>query len=508
MLIQSHQEMITCKSSPKWLINYSSKLLYFALLILFMLCTQPALASWSTLNSGTNEDLLTMDFPVDATTGYVAGRRGVLLKTSDGGNTWQRQNAKARSTNSILDMDFIDNQTGYAVGTNGTLLKTTNGGAQWLALNPGTSVHLYSVNFPVDASTGYIGGANNTLLKTTDGGQTWSPQYIDGGYVMTIVFPRNNLVGYASTVYGTLGYVFKTVDGGQNWTRVFYIEDAYLYSMSFVDEQVGYVSNHDTYYQYGIWKTIDGGANWEWVTPGLSIIPRALDFPVNASTGFAVGEKGGMMSTQDGGTSWQEGNLGNNVYLNDVQFVDNQIGYTIGSAGFIGKTTDGGAPTNILAYLHPTSSGTIQEFTHISGCSTDWDCVNDQLGNIATGLPQAMRMDYVADGTGHRHMFALDDHALGNVRISEVCVYMASIQSSGPYASLGYQRVGIDAAPVESVPFWVGNYWIMGYVKSCWSNLDWTSSDLAALQIGVRSVNGQWLEVSQLFARIAYRSLP
>ncbi|HEX5637495.1 MAG TPA: YCF48-related protein, partial [Gammaproteobacteria bacterium] len=197
MLMQSQQEMINYNCPAHLVLNYSSKLLYFALLIILLFFTPPASAAWSTLNSGSNEELLTMDFPVNATTGYVGGRRGVVLKTSNGGSTWQKQSSK--TTNSILDIDFIDNQTGYAVGANGTLIKTTDGGTRWVALNAGTTAHLYSVNFPLDANTGYIGGANNTLLKTTNGGQTWTPQFIDGGYVMTIVFPVNDQVGYAST---------------------------------------------------------------------------------------------------------------------------------------------------------------------------------------------------------------------------------------------------------------------------------------------------------------------
>jgi len=139
------------------------------------------------------------------------------------------------------------------------------------------------VNFPVDANVGYAGGDSQTLLKTTDGGQSWSLQYGIEGYVREIAFPQNAQTGYASTIYGSLGYIYKTTDGGQNWSQVLWLEDASLYSMSFpVDDQVGYVANHDTYYQSGIWKTTDGGANWNWVTSGITAVPYAVDFPVNS----------------------------------------------------------------------------------------------------------------------------------------------------------------------------------------------------------------------------------
>lgn len=500
MLSQQYQEMINYK-----LINNLTS--WCIALMLFVLCTPSAFASWSFQSSGTSEDLSAVDFPVDGSTGYAAGNRGVLLKTSDGGHSWQQ--LKSQTRNSMLDIDFIDNQTGFAVGANGTLLKTTDGGKRWTALNVGTSEHLYAVDFPVDSNTGYIGGSNRTLLKTTDGGQTWTPQYIADGYVQDIVFPSNNSVGYAVTLYGSLAYVYKTVDGGQNWTQVFYLEDAFIYSMSFPDEQTGYIANHDTYYQHGIWKTSDGGANWSLVTQGATTVPYAVNFPFNALNGFAVGYNGTIMTTQDGGANWTEGNLGVNTTLKDIQFIDNNTAYIVGRAGLIAKTTDGGAPNYFSAYLHPTSSGSVQNFTDISGCSTDWDCVNDQPGNVGIGLPvTAQSLSYVADGSGNRHMFGLDDNALGNVQISEICVAIAATQWIGVYGTLSYQRIGIDPAIVDSNTFYIGNYWYNGPSLHCWNNLNWNANDLNALEIGVKTVAGQRMELGQIFVKVFYQPLP
>lgn len=71
----------------------------------------------------------------------------------------------------------------------------------------------------------------------------------------------------------------------------------------------------------------------------------------------------------------------------------------------------------------------------------------------------------------------------------------------------GFQRVGIDTAPIDTPPFWMGNYWVTGIQSWCWSNLNWTATDLDALEIGVKTVNGEWLEVSQLYTRV-YTTAP
>jgi photosystem II stability/assembly factor-like uncharacterized protein len=130
-------------------------------------------ASWVSQNSGTTHWLRSVDFPVDAQTGYAVGDTGTILKTTDGGTNWVSQNSG--TTRNFFSVHFpVDIQTGYVAGgmNSNILVKTTDCGANWFRLSPETDVELFSVYFPVDASTGYITGGNGAILKTTDGG-TW-----------------------------------------------------------------------------------------------------------------------------------------------------------------------------------------------------------------------------------------------------------------------------------------------------------------------------------------------
>ncbi len=479
-----------------------------SLSLLSLLFTVPAHASWTQLDSGTNNTLRAIEFPVDENTGYTVGGRGTILKTNDAGASWKKQRSRTREL--LIDVDFVDNLVGYACGNNGTILKTIDGGAHWSKLNSGTSRHLHAINFPADGNVGYVGGDSGTLLKTLDGGQTWSPLSLAEGFVRDIEFPQNANTGYVSTVSGTLGFIYKTTDGGLNWTRVLFLEDAFLHSMSFpVDDQIGYVANHDTYYQSGIWKTGDGGASWNRVTQGITAVPYAIDFPVDNQFGIAVGSSGAIIKTIDGGASWTEGNIGVDTTLVDIHMVNNSVGYTVGGSGLIFKTTDGGDANVESLYLHPTASGSVNSFTDLVGCSSDWDCVNDQDGNLGSGLPAtANSRDYVGDGSGNRAMFALDDGAIAvNQTVSEICVSFAATQWYGSYANPSYKRVGIDPAPVDTTPFWV-SYWYAGPATHCWSNLNWSASDMDALEIGVRSVDGTWLEVGQVYVKVFYTTTP
>ena len=68
----------------------------------------------------------------NANTGFVCGgiknSSGLILKTYNGGNTWQQIFS---STLSINDITFISDSIGFACGDSLLILKTTDGGQTW-----------------------------------------------------------------------------------------------------------------------------------------------------------------------------------------------------------------------------------------------------------------------------------------------------------------------------------------------------------------------------------------
>ena len=211
-----------------------------------------------------------------------------------------------------------------------------------------------------------------------------------------------------------------------------------------------------------------------------------------------------ILTTSDSGNTWTEGNLGINHRMQDIDLINNNSGYAVGRQGVIYKTKGSSVtPVNNI-YMHPSVMGSINSFTDKSGCTVDWDCVNDQSSNLASGLPEAVNSnDYVADGNGNRVMFALEDGFITtNQQVTKICLSIAATQFTGPRASLSYQRSGIDLQPIDSVVFWIGSYWYNGMTTHCWSNLNWTSKDIDALEIGVKSVEGNWIEISQMYVKV------
>ena len=182
-----------------------------------------------------------VSFPTN-TDGWVAGEFGIILRTQDGGVTWQRQ----RDVHNLpkytrpelpeeeairqripplyiedlflIDVDFRSAQEGYVTGESGTLLQTTDAGETWTNIPSGSFNTLLSVtaapdNNRDDFATGVLG----TLASAT--GDTWQ---LDDDvrqdvltWIRTASFAPDGQFGVAC---GGKGTVLVTTDSGKSWT--------------------------------------------------------------------------------------------------------------------------------------------------------------------------------------------------------------------------------------------------------------------------------------------------
>lgn len=82
-------------------------------------------------------------------------------------------------------------------------------------------------------------------------------------------------------------------------------------------------------------------AQWVAQSSGTDASLNSVFF-TDSNTGYAVGERGTILKTTDGGTNWIQQVSGTTERLNSVYFTYAQTGYAVGS-GVILKTTDSGA---------------------------------------------------------------------------------------------------------------------------------------------------------------------
>lgn len=87
----------------------------------------PDTTGWELRSAGASNVLDGVCFPTDLL-GYAVGTQGVgvVLRTDDGGITWNNQTSNAQFA--LEDVFFVDTQRGWAVGANGLIIHTGTGG--------------------------------------------------------------------------------------------------------------------------------------------------------------------------------------------------------------------------------------------------------------------------------------------------------------------------------------------------------------------------------------------
>ena len=321
----------------------------FALTILTLLigwtCMAQAWAQggWSRQNSQTTTDLTSVFF-VDANTGWVAGKNGKILHTTNGGLLWQTQDVS--TTVNLESIFFADATQGWAVGDTGVILHTGDGGSSWSLQNSGLVTDLKSIFF-VDATTGWVAGSSGRILKTTSGGNLWAPPtnrvfFID---FKTIFFTDASI----GKLLGGQTRILSTLDGGSLWTigqpLPPEITDGPLNSIFFLDATTGWAVGDNT-----IIKTTSAGITWERqeFTPFTTLNSV---FATAANNAWTVGTGARIFRTSDGGASWntEESGIVAGTELTSVFLVDSDNGWAVGEEGEIVHFSTGSNSTVLAA---------------------------------------------------------------------------------------------------------------------------------------------------------------
>lgn len=181
-----------------------------------------------------------VSFPTN-TDGWVTGEFGIILRTQDGGVTWQRQRnvrnlpkytrpelSEEEAIRQripplyiedlfLIDVDFRSAQDGYVTGESGTLLQTTDAGETWTNIPSGSFNTLLSVTAAPDSSrSDFATGVLGTLASATS--DSWQ---LDDNvrqdvltWIRTASFAPDGQFGVAC---GGKGTVLVTTDSGKSW---------------------------------------------------------------------------------------------------------------------------------------------------------------------------------------------------------------------------------------------------------------------------------------------------
>jgi photosystem II stability/assembly factor-like uncharacterized protein len=239
-------------------------------------------------------DLYDIRFAPDGKTVWIAGEEGLVLRSDDGGQTWNRQDSGV--TDALFKIAAIDSNKAVISGSRGTLLWTTDGGQHWQH-SKYKDLSFFDVAF-ADADNGWAVGEFETVVHTADGGKTWQVQH--EGQIGDFRTGPYFAVAFESPQHGWIvglsGALLETNDGGKTWQSHELPGSRPIYVATLLKEG-----------DSSLWLGGRGGTLIRWAAGETSRVtsPTANDIAFAGNLGVAVGLDGTILCTEHNGKQWQ-----------------------------------------------------------------------------------------------------------------------------------------------------------------------------------------------------------
>jgi photosystem II stability/assembly factor-like uncharacterized protein len=191
--------------------------------------------------------------------GFAVGTFGTVLRSEDGGETWEGLPSGTRNNLSLVQE--LSPTTAIVAGEC-TVRESVNGGASFTSIpiigsESKCPSDVAAVSF-FEAAAGFVELENGTVLLTSEEGQTVTsktPVPLDGGTPEQLMF-LSPTTGFA-VVGGGGGRIYRTTDGANSWTQVA-SAPASLSDLTFVTPTTAYAVGENS----TLLESTDEGTNW------------------------------------------------------------------------------------------------------------------------------------------------------------------------------------------------------------------------------------------------------
>ncbi len=314
--------------------------------------------------SGTTALLQAVSAP-SAQLAWVSGHAATVLRTTNGGESWERLTVPGAAADSLQfrDVHAVDANVAYLLaagpGTRSRIYKTTDGGRSWLRQFSNTDSSAFYDCFAFwDGGRGVTFSdavAGRFIVRVTeDGGSHWSavpeealPPALagEGAFAAsgTCVVTLADRFAWIGTGAADTARVLATRDGGHSWrivaTPIVGGSAAGIAALAFHDTLHGMALGGNlgspAERSDNVAVTADGGHTWR--LAGRPTFPGAVygatAVPGRGGRTVAVGPKG-LDYSADGGASWTS--LDTLAYWS-VGFASSRVGWAVGPGGRIVK---------------------------------------------------------------------------------------------------------------------------------------------------------------------------
>jgi photosystem II stability/assembly factor-like uncharacterized protein len=343
--------------------------------------------TWTGLSTGTSQDLTRVQAVTPDVVVVLGGGGCVVRRSDDGGRTFRKVYVLAETDcpDKVSAVTFVTPQVGYLFQRNGDVLRTSDGGQTFSRVTavPGTAssagggaaVPGDAVFATPDAGLVFLNGTN-VAYRTTDGGASWQPAAI--GVPGTVERVR----AITPTTYYAFGpdTLLQSVDGGATWARRGAGNGNHITGINCATAELCLMS---TAAGDKLLRSENGGGTADVITAstqalfaaGFASPTRAVaagaggatvvsddsgrnyvgiggdiagSFPFGLRPGpgpdiaLALGARGQIARTVDGGITWRAINVATSADMQDTSFATRDAGYALDVRGGLFRTSNGG----------------------------------------------------------------------------------------------------------------------------------------------------------------------
>ena len=303
-------------------------------------------ATWTGLATGTSQDLSRVQAVTPDVLVVLGGDGCVVRRSDDGGRTFRKLHvlAERECPDPIAAVTFVTPSTGYLFQRNGDVLRTSDGGQTFSRVTavPGTqvgaggggAVPADAVFTTPDAGIVFLAGGNRAL-RTTDGGVSWVPENdVEPGSV-------ERVRAVSATTFYAFGpeTLLRSTDSGETWQRRGAGAGNHITGVNCAGETLCLMSTNRG---DKLLRSENGGGTAETITAStLPLFAAGFASPTRA---VAVGAGGATVVSDDGGRNYVAvgGDIGGSFQYGLRLGPGSDIALALGARGQLARTSDGG----------------------------------------------------------------------------------------------------------------------------------------------------------------------
>ena len=178
-------------------------------------------AHWKSaaLNENRQALLISVAFSPDKKTGFAVGHEGWILRTKDGGSTWEEMAFSKENGEPLMSIARLPSGDWISVGAFGRAITSKDNGQTWETLSLPAEVedkHMNRISGSEDGKHWLIVGERGLVIKSDDEGQSWQiePEFYNGSFYNAMATREGGWL-----IYGMRGNAFVQSASGQTWTK-------------------------------------------------------------------------------------------------------------------------------------------------------------------------------------------------------------------------------------------------------------------------------------------------